>query len=495
MFAALCAWLWCLPAPAADTNHAHFYFVQISDTHLGDRDFFERTRKIVDTINHLPMPIEFTAVTGDFTMERTDDGVTFSNGVNVLKGLTMPFYLLPGNHDILPKKFKETSQVFTNFTGGFLTRAERQGVVFLFMYTEPLAEAFPVEGYEPLRQLEQCLKEAGDKPVVVFHHTPSVEDFYNNQMHPGWPQDVADQWGRLLNAYRVRAAIAGHFHRDEMHMLGNVPLYVAPAVATYWGRTTAFRIYEVADGRIVSYRTQYPEMGKQHVEGGSMPTYTVKLARRTPKLDGGWDSPGWKQARTAELTNFRKESSDHRPRVQVRMLYDKGGVYGLFRVEDRFVRSVQKKFNGPVCTDSCVEFFVKPKADKGYFNFEINAGGTLLVSYVVDPSRKPEGGFKDFTPLSPKDGAKVDIYHSLPAVVEPELQDPTTWFVGFHIPFALMEKYAGPLGQVSGQEWKANFYKCADKTSKPHWVSWSPVDELNFHLPRCFGTLVFEAKD
>ena len=41
------------------------------------------------------------------------------------------------------------------------------------------------------------------------------------------------------------------------------------------------------------------------------------------------------------------------------------------------------------------------------------------------------------------------------------------------------------------QAWRGNLYKCGDRTSHPHWAAWSPVDELNFHLPRCFGTLRF----
>jgi hypothetical protein len=46
----------------------------------------------------------------------------------------------------------------------------------------------------------------------------------------------------------------------------------------------------------------------------------------------------------------------------------------------------------------------------------------------------------------------------------------------------------------SGVRWKANFYKCADKTSHPHWLTWSPVDypTPKFHLPQFFGTLEFE---
>ena len=101
---------------------------------------------------------------------------------------------------------------------------------------------------------------------------------------------------------------------------------------------------------------------------------------------------------------------------------------------------------------------------------------------------------KESIPLSPAEGAEVGIYHSMPAVVEPELPAPTTWFVEFRIPVSLLEKHVGAIGNLSGQLWTANFYKCADKTSHPHWVSWSPVTAKNFHLPQCFGALVFGGK-
>jgi hypothetical protein len=51
-----------------------------------------------------------------------------------------------------------------------------------------------------------------------------------------------------------------------------------------------------------------------------------------------------------------------------------------------------------------------------------------------------------------------------------------------------------PFTIEKGNLWRANFYKCGDDTSHPHWAAWSPVDELNFHLPRCFGRLGFAAQ-
>ncbi len=218
--------------------------------------------------------------------------------------------------------------------------------------------------------------------------------------------------------------------------------------------------------------------------------YTVQFAQVRPEMAGLWNGPAWSGAGTLRLTHFRKEGSSHHPGTGVKLLYDAGGIYGLFRVEDRYVRCLRTGYMDPVYKDSCVEFFVRPRPDSGYFNFEFNCGGALLCSYIVNPERVP-GGFRDFTPLPPEDGERVIVYHSLPKVVDPEEREPILWFLEFFIPFALLEKYTGPLGDPGGRLWRANFYKCGDETSHPHWASWKPVHSLNFHLPDCFGEIRF----
>jgi len=207
-------------------------------------------------------------------------------------------------------------------------------------------------------------------------------------------------------------------------------------------------------------------------------------------VSGIWNSPAWEQADTLEITHFRPEGTEHNPQTAVRLLQTPDGIFGIFKVKDRYVRSIHTEFLSPVYKDSCVEFFVKPKQDSGYFNFEFNCGGTLLCSYIVDPTRTPEG-FRDFVKLSEKDAKQVLIYHSMPEIVEPEIAEPVTWSLEFFIHFSLLEKYVGSLGKVSGQSWYANFYKCGDETSHPHWASWTSLPEKNFHLPECFGEIRF----
>ena len=92
------------------------------------------------------------------------------------------------------------------------------------------------------------------------------------------------------------------------------------------------------------------------------------------------------------------------------------------------------------------------------------------------------------------DCKKIKISHSLTKEVEQELTEPETWKLEFSIPISILAKYMKVDAPGPGVSWKANFYKCADKTSHPHWLTWTLVDYPNpkFHLPEFFGRLDFE---
>jgi 3',5'-cyclic AMP phosphodiesterase CpdA len=243
-----------VPAVAADP----LYFVQITDTHWGDADHLERTQKAVEAINALPMAIQCVVHTGDVTSHnKVDDEASIAKGMEFLKKLKAPLHFVAGNNDILPWRYAATRDAFIKHFGPLVSTKEYAGIVFVMIYMESLATGnLTRDGYAPLTALEEALKAAGGKPVIVFQHGAGVEDFYSNIMHPGWKAEIRNQWVSILNAYNVRAVIAGHFHRDEHHWLGKVPVYISPPISGLWGRQATFRIYEYRDGT-VGYRTQY----------------------------------------------------------------------------------------------------------------------------------------------------------------------------------------------------------------------------------------------
>ena len=218
--------------------------------------------------------------------------------------------------------------------------------------------------------------------------------------------------------------------------------------------------------------------------------YLIPKTVLCPELHGLWNGPVWGKIPFLYIDCFRTEGTSHRPLAQCKMLYDDSSLYGIFLVQDRYVRCVHTGFQAPVYEDSCVELFVQPQPDKGYFNFEFNCGGALLASYVTDPTRINER-VAEAVPLSRVECRQVAVHCSLPSIVEPEMEDEVTWSLEFVIPFALLERYVGSIGKMECQAWQGNLYKCGNKTSHPHWASWAPLSERNFHAPWDFGVLRF----
>src|SRR5882672_5495923 len=109
--------------------------------------------------------------------------------------------------------------------------------------------------------------------------------------------------------------------------------------------------------------------------------YQIQKASTVLPLNADWNAPAWAGAEQLEIAHFRPESSSHRPKTFVKLLYSHDALHGIYQVHDRYVRCVRSNYFDEVWKDSCVEFFAQPKPDRGYFNFEFNCGGAFLCSY------------------------------------------------------------------------------------------------------------------
>ena len=135
--------------------------------------------------------------------------------------------------------------------------------------------------------------------------------------------------------------------------------------------------------------------------------------------------------------------------------------------------------NGPVWEDSCCEFFVGDPAGGTYCNFEMNCIGTLLAA-----RRRSREDFERF----PQDKIAQVIRHTSLERKEYDISDTLcSWQTAICIPFSLIG--ADPDNLPASL--RANFYKCADKSAHPHFLSWNPVavPHPDFHRPEFFGEL------
>lgn len=140
--------------------------------------------------------------------------------------------------------------------------------------------------------------------------------------------------------------------------------------------------------------------------------------------------------------------------------------------------------NGAVWTDSCVEFFISFGDSSYYYNAEFSCIGKALLGY-----RKER---KDVVYGSPSVMQAIKRYSSLGTVTFDKKEGDFKWDLLIVIPVSVF--WISDLESFKGVSARANFYKCGDYLTQPHYLSWNPIsyEKPNFHLPQFFERLNFE---
>ncbi|MDE6287088.1 MAG: hypothetical protein K2L99_08865 [Muribaculaceae bacterium] len=175
-------------------------------------------------------------------------------------------------------------------------------------------------------------------------------------------------------------------------------------------------------------------------------------------------------------------SFPYRPLSSFVMAHTGRNLYIDFFTRSNFLRGEIYEDLGPVCEDSCVEFFVEPRPGGEYWNFEFNCIGTLNASHRAE---RPSP-----TRLTAAELASVRRHPSCGTRPFKELEGIFSWNLLVSIPLELI----GVCYDGERVEMRGNFYKCASATSQPHFLSWNPIDtpKPDFHRPEFFGTLILE---
>ncbi len=219
-----------------------------------------------------------------------------------------------------------------------------------------------------------------------------------------------------------------------------------------------------------------------------MNTYKIeKLQQFDKELDDTLID--WDKVNSLSLQNYMGDSPLYFPKVKVKLLYSNNSIFIRFDVIEKNIIAVAKNHFDPVFEDSCVEFFfsVEESAPQTYFNLEINCCGKVLFGYknLRDNVAKR---------ISINDIEQLKINATfLGKIIDKPILEETEWFSECKIPFSLIESYSDIKLNYPPKKWRANFYKCADKSITPHWLTWNKVlyPNPNFHLPKYFGIIEF----
>ncbi len=185
--------------------------------------------------------------------------------------------------------------------------------------------------------------------------------------------------------------------------------------------------------------------------------------------------------RTIESLNWPDEYPYH-PLTVFTIAHSSKYIYVDFFVRCNYLRAVNYENHSPVCQDSCVEFFISPKADERYWNLEFNCIGAINASTRTERHNPRR--------LTDEELDSVKRWASCGNRPFQEVEGLFAWSLIIAVPLELLGvEYKGePIAM------KGNFYKCASGCSQPHFLSWSPIDtpHPDFHQPAFFGDIILE---
>lgn len=173
----------------------------------------------------------------------------------------------------------------------------------------------------------------------------------------------------------------------------------------------------------------------------------------------------------------------YKPDVKFSIVYGDKEIYLKYYVTEDYFKAEKTETNQMVCEDSCVEFFVSPENDGIYYNLEFNGIGTILLGTGT--------GRADSKRADPGIISKIRRKTSVGNTPVKEKTGKFDWSITIAIPLEVF--FHHKITDLKGKTFRANFYKCGDMLSVPHYVTWNPVGTENpdYHQPTYFGMLKF----
>ncbi len=216
--------------------------------------------------------------------------------------------------------------------------------------------------------------------------------------------------------------------------------------------------------------------------------YICRRASSAIEIDGKLDDAAWEKAEAIDLVLLTGE--EPLSKTEAKILWDDSRLYVAYRAYDKDIWSTLRDRDSATCMEDCLECFIQPNPlEQTYYNFEINALGTIHDAYNIG---KHSGGYDHHRWAAWNcEGLRVGIF------IDGTLNDPSDidnyWQMELAIPFAELPSLNGK-GPNVGDVWKFLLARYDFSVHLPEGVELSACVSLNrvdFHETQQWPQLKF----
>lgn len=205
------------------------------------------------------------------------------------------------------------------------------------------------------------------------------------------------------------------------------------------------------------------------------------------EIDGVGGEPAWQTADLVQLSLIPVGVDKRIPKAatEARLLWDRSYLYFLAEMEDEDLYADVLEHDGKTWSNDVFELFFKPHQEyQGYYEFQVNAAGTVMDLFL--PNRSSGG----YDALKSKDRFSVDAKVRLKGTLGNRTDRDRGWVVEGRIPWADFLRTGGR--PDAGDTWGFAFCRYDYMTGQePELTSSAPLTEVDFHRVEDYAVLQF----
>lgn len=230
-----------------------FSFVQICDPQLGMGGYehdIATLKQAVKQINELD--VDFAIFCGDLVNHASES--SFADFKRIIAGLNIPYYNIPGNHDVGMVPTDSSLAFYRSTMGEDYFSFYHKGVAFIFtnslLWKTDIGEeswkhdAWFIETMESVKNDERA--------IVAGHFPIYIEDIDEEKSYSSFPLEKRTEILELLSDHHVSAYLSGHKHELILNNYQGIQLVSGESTSkNFDGRPMGFRKWDVSTDTLI----------------------------------------------------------------------------------------------------------------------------------------------------------------------------------------------------------------------------------------------------
>ena len=233
---------------SCSTSQEPFSFIQICDPQLGMGGYEHDVATLGQALQQVnELDVDFVIFCGDLVHHANED--SYADFKSITSGLNIPFYCVPGNHDVGMVPNDTTLAFYRSTMGEDYFSFQHKGVSFIFTNSQLWKTDIGEESQRHDLWFNQTLtnKDSAERTIVIGHFPIYIKSIDEKETYSNLPPEKRERLLETFSKNNVGAYLSGHKHEVIINNFKGIQLVTGESTSKNFDkRPMGFRKWEVS---------------------------------------------------------------------------------------------------------------------------------------------------------------------------------------------------------------------------------------------------------